>query len=248
MNLIDNDFYDGMWGIWDEPFLKYFADNLNSFKQPFLASVFTLSSHHPFRVPEQYAGKFKTGPSAVLETIGYTDYALRKFFKEVSDKPWFKNTLFVITADHANEPVHPEYRNDYGNYSVPILFYEAGSNLRGFKRRIAQQIDIMPTVLNYLNYDNDYVAFGNDLLNDSYEPFGFNTPHGNYHLYLGDYLLTMSGEKVAAMYNYKTDRTLSDNILGQKPELQQEMEGKIKAIMQVYSYRLKYNKMVAGAD
>lgn len=249
LNEFDNkDFYDGMWGIWDEPFLQFFADNLNSFKEPFLASVFTLSSHHPFKVPEQYTGRFKKGPAPVLETIGYTDYALREFFSKISDKPWFENALFVITADHATEPVHPEYSNDYGNYTVPILFYEPGGTLHGIKNRLAQQIDIMPTVLNYLNYDEEYVAFGNDLLNDSHEPFVFNTPHGNYHLYFGDYLLVMSGEKVAAMYNYKTDRTLSTNILDQSSTIQKDMEGKIKAIMQVYSYRLKYNKMVAGTN
>lgn len=249
LNEFDNkDGYDGMWGIWDEPFLQFFAGSLNSFREPFLASVFTLSSHHPFKVPDEYAGKFKKGPTPVLETIGYTDNALRKFFTAVSDQPWFKNTLFVITADHATESVHPEYRNDYGNYTVPIVFFEPGGSLRGVKNKIAQQIDIMPTVLNYLNYDNEYVAFGNDLLDDSGTQFGFNTPHGNYHLYMGDYLIVMSGEEVAAMYNYKSDRLLTENIIGQKPEIQQEMERKVKAVMQVYSYRLKYNKMVAGAN
>lgn len=244
----NREYYDGMWGIWDEPFLQFFADSLNSFKQPFLASVFTLSSHHPFKVPEQYTGKFKKGPSPILETIGYTDYALRKFFSRISDKSWFNNTLFVITADHANEPVHSEYSNDYGNYSVPIVFYAPGSTLHGERNVVAQQIDIMPTILRYLNYDNEFVAFGNDLFDDSYQHFVFNTANGNYHLYMGDYLLIMEGESVSAMYNYKTDKMLTKNILGTVPEIQKEMEIRVKAVMQVYSYRLKYNKMTPGAD
>ncbi|MBN2863284.1 MAG: LTA synthase family protein, partial [Bacteroidales bacterium] len=166
---------DGMWGIWDEPFFNYFADRMDSFPQPFLASIFSLSSHHPFIVPDKYKDKFKKGPAPILEVVGYTDYALRGFFKKIEDKDWFRNTLFVITADHTNESVHKEYQNDFGYYSVPVVLYKQGSDLRGIKDRIAQQIDIMPTVLNYLNYDEEYIAFGNDLLDDSYESFAFNT-------------------------------------------------------------------------
>ena len=139
--------FDGIWGVWDEPFFKFFGEKLNSFKQPFLASIFSVSSHHPFKVPEKYAGKFKKGPAPILEVVGYTDFALRELFDEISKSPWFKNTLFVITADHTNESIHKEFQNNFGSYSVPIIFYKPGSDLKGMKKRIAQQIDIMPTVL-----------------------------------------------------------------------------------------------------
>ena len=51
--------FDGMWAVWDEPYLQHVVRMVNGFKQPFVASVFTASSHHPFKVPEQYAATFK---------------------------------------------------------------------------------------------------------------------------------------------------------------------------------------------
>jgi phosphoglycerol transferase MdoB-like AlkP superfamily enzyme len=236
--------FDGMWGVWDEPFLRFFASSLDTFREPFMASVFTISSHHPFEVPVQYKGKFKTGPAPIVEVVGYTDYALKEFFKKVSTSKWFNNTLFVITADHTNESVHKEYQNDYGVYSIPVIFYKPGSDLKGIKNRIAQQIDIMPTVLNYLNYDEKYVAFGNDLLNDSIESFAYNTNGSTYNIYMRDHLLQMADNKTLSLYDYKTDTFLQNNLLGKDPVLQQMMEEKLRAIMQTYNSKLIHNDMI----
>ncbi len=236
--------FDGVWGVWDEPFFKFFGEKLNSFKQPFLASIFSVSSHHPFKVPEKYTGKFKKGSAPILEVVGYSDFALKEFFNEISKAPWFKNTLFVITADHTNESVHKEFQNNFGSYSIPIVFFKAGSDLRGIKNRIAQQIDIMPTVLSYLNYDEDYFAFGNNLLDDSYESFAFNTSGSTYHLYMKDHILEMSDNIPIGLFNYKTDLFLVNNLLGRNPDLQLQMEDKLKAIIQSYNSRLVDNNMI----
>jgi phosphoglycerol transferase MdoB-like AlkP superfamily enzyme len=236
--------FDGIWGVWDEPFFRFFASKLNSFKQPFLASIFTVSSHHPFKVPEKYAGRFKKGPAPILEVVGYTDFALRELFNEISKSSWFNNTLFVITADHTNESVHKEFQNNFGAYCVPILFYKPGSDLKGIKKRISQQIDIMPTVLNYLNYDDEYIAFGNNLLDDSYESFAFNTNGSTYNLYMKDHILEMIDTKPVGLYNYKTDLFLENNLLGKEPDLEKQMDEKLKAVIQSYNSRLIDNNMV----
>lgn len=47
-----DDNFDGAWGVWDEPFIDYMGEEISDFKEPFFASIFTLSSHHPFNVPE----------------------------------------------------------------------------------------------------------------------------------------------------------------------------------------------------
>jgi len=236
--------FDGMWGVWDEPFFKFFAGKLNNFKQPFLASIFSVSSHHPFEVPEKYTGKFKKGPAPIVEVVGYTDFALRELFDEISSSPWFKNTLFVITADHTNESIHPEFQNNFGSYSIPIIFYKPGSDLRGLKNRIAQQIDIMPTVLSYLNYDEEYIAFGNNLLDDSYESFAFNTSGSNYHLYMKDHILEMIDNISIGLFDYKKDIFLEKSLIGKNPELQLQMEEKLKAVIQTYNSRLIDNNMI----
>jgi len=240
----DKNDFDGMWGIWDEPFFHFFAEKLNSFQQPFLASIFSISSHHPFKVPEKYKDKFRKGPAPIVEVIGYTDFALKEFFTEISDKPWFRNTLFVITADHTNESIHKEFQNNFGSYSIPIVFYRPGSDLKGMKKRIAQQIDIMPTILNYLNYDSDYIAFGNDLLDDSHESFAFNTNGSSYHFYMRDHILEMMDNQPLGLYNFRNDKYLEINLIGEEPELVNIMTAKMKAVIQSYNSRLIDNDMV----
>jgi phosphoglycerol transferase MdoB-like AlkP superfamily enzyme len=236
--------FDGMWGVWDEPFFKFFAGKLSSFRQPFLASIFSVSSHHPFLVPEKYKGKFKKGPAPIVEVVGYTDFALREFFNEISTTSWFKNTLFVITADHTNESIHKEFQNNFGSYCIPVIFYKYGSDLRGIKKRIAQQIDIMPTILSFMNYDEEYIAFGNNLLDDSKESFAFNTNGSDYHLYMKDNILEMIDNVSIGLFNYKTDKLLEKSLLGKDPLLQELMEEKLKAIIQTYNCRLIDNNMV----
>jgi len=240
--------FDGMWGVWDEPFFHFFAQKLNSFKQPFLASIFSVSSHHPFMVPEKYAGKFKKGAAPIVEVVGYTDFALRELFHELSEKEWFSNTLFVITADHTNESIHKEFQNNFGAYSIPIIFYKQGSNLTGIKKRISQQIDIMPTILSYLNYDEEYIAFGNNLLDDSGESFAYNTSGSTYHLYMKDHLMEMADNKAIGLFNYKNDIFLDKNLIGTLPELQTQMEEKLKAVIQSYNARLIDNNMVVKKE
>jgi len=236
--------FDGMWGVWDEPFFKFFGEKMNTFKQPFITAIFSVSSHHPFKVPEKYIGKFKKGPAPILEVVGYSDFALKELFHQMSASQWFKNTLFVITADHTNESVHKEFQNNFGAYSVPIIFFKPGIDLKGYKNRIAQQIDIMPTILNYLNYDEDYIAFGNNLLDDSYESFAFNTNGSTYNLYMKDNILEMVDNKPVGLFNYKKDLFLENSLIGKEPELEKQMEDKLKAIIQTYNSRLLDNNMV----
>ena len=240
----DKSDFDGMWGVWDEPFFQFFAGKLNTFKQPFVTAIFSVSSHHPFKVPEKYIGKFRKGPIPICEVVNYSDYSLREFFKEISTKPWFKNTLFVLTADHTNEKFHREFQNTLGQFLVPILFYKQGSDLHGYKNRIAQQIDIMPTILNYLHYGNEYIAFGNNLLDDAYESFGFNTIGSTYYLYMKDHILEMIDNKPAGLYNYKADRYFQFNMLDKELDVQKQMEDKLKAIIQTYNSRLLDNNMM----
>ncbi len=236
--------FDGIWGVWDEPFLNFFARKLNTFRQPFIASVFTVSSHHPFKVPEDYKNKFPKGPAPILEVVGYTDYALRNFFRQAAMQSWFKNTIFIITADHTNESIHKEFQNNFGSYCVPIIFFKPDSDMQGIRNRIAQQIDIMPSVLSYLNFEGEYVAFGNNLFDESEESFAFNTSGSTYQLFMKDHMLEMVENEPVGFYNFKTDRLLGKNIVGKDTGIQKAMEEKLKAIIQAYNSRLIDNDMV----
>lgn len=157
--------FDGTWAIWDEEFLQFFARTMDTLPQPFMTSVFTASSHHPFRIPARYEGLFPKGTIPLHQCIAYSDYALRCFFDYVSEQPWFENTLFVLTADHTNQLTTPEYQNTRGLFAVPIAFYCPALLTPDLRAQSAvSQTDIMPSVLNFLGYDEPYFAFGEDCL------------------------------------------------------------------------------------
>lgn len=159
------DAFDGTWAIWDEEFLQFFAHTMDTLPQPFLTTVFTASSHHPFKIPTRYEGHFPQGTIPLHQCVAYTDFALRRFFDYASQQPWFDNTLFVLTADHTNQLTTPEYRNTRGLFAVPIAFYSPARLAPDVRSQSAvSQIDIMPSVLNFLGYDKPYFAFGEDCL------------------------------------------------------------------------------------
>ena len=239
----DKDF-DGMWAIWDEEFLQFYALQMSDMREPFVTTVFTASSHHPYVVPERYRNIYVDEPgddNIMHKCIRYTDHALKQFFETASQQPWYENTIFVLTADHTNLSSCPEYQTELGLVSVPILFFDPSGDLQpGIRPGIAQQIDIMPTVLNYLGYNRPYVAFGIDLFNtpaDQTWLVGHN--NGLYFYSQGDYVIffTENGT-LKAIYNYKDDWFMHHNLLGTTGTIEQQMERQLKAIIQSYMQRM----------
>jgi len=86
----DDDDFDGTWGIWDEKFLDFTKEVLNEKKEPFFSTIFTLSSHEPYKIPKEYKGKFPTGNVQMNQSISYTDYSLKTFFEASKNEEWFK--------------------------------------------------------------------------------------------------------------------------------------------------------------
>ena len=236
--------FDGTWAIWDEEYLQYMTTCLDTIPQPFVSAVFTSTSHHPFLYPERYKGNFKTGPHPMYECIGYTDYALKRFFETAKTKDWYKNTLFVITADHTTIITDPEYLNARGIYEIPIMFYHpSDSTLTGVSNVMMQQIDILPSVLSYLGFKGDYFAFGKDIFNTTdAENYVINYCPDGYQIYKDSLLLQFDGEKVISVFDMKNDRMLANNKIGEY-SAQDSMEMKLKAFIQQYMNRMRQNKI-----
>ena len=243
--------FDGTWGIWDEPFLQFYATKMSEMNQPFITTVFTVSSHHPFKVPDKYSDVFpEEGKLPMNKCVRYTDYALKRFFETASRQPWYQNTLFVLTADHAQKHyAHDEYRNEVGFFRITILFFDpSGEMPHGVRSGIAQQIDIMPTLLNYMGYNRPYIAFGNDLLNtEATDTWAVNWDHIAQYIQ-GNYTLYFDGIKSTALYDYRHDPLLKTNLLNKRPKLQGVMEKRLKAILQSYMERMKNNDCTINAD
>ena len=237
--------FDGMWAIWDEPFLQYMATRLGEQQQPFLASVFTATSHHPYEIPEAYRDIFLEGALPIHKCIRYTDHALQRFFESARRQPWYDNTIFVLTADHTNQSANPYYQNDLGIYSVPLLIFDPmGEMPRGCQPGVAQQIDVMPTVLGWLGYDKPAVAFGCDLLKTPADStWAVNYNNGIYQYVRYGRFLQFDGQEPRALYAYETDSLLSHNLIG-GDSLIQPMTEQLQSIIQQYMLRMNNDQLV----
>ena len=246
----DEDF-DGTWAIFDEEFLQFFADRMTEMQQPFMTAVFTASSHTPYSRPERYKNVFPKGEEALQESIAYSDHALKLFFETARKKAWFKNTLFVITADHTSRQIDPFYKTSLGYYTVPIILYAPGDeSLHGYDtERVVEQTDIMPTVLSYLHYDKPYIAFGKDMLHTQpEETFALHwVPESNgYEFVKGDYVIEFDGEQVTAAYRYRTDSLLNHNVKTTMPAgTLQQMTLQAKSVIQQYMQRMNNDQLTA---
>ena len=163
--------FDGYWGIWDEPFLQFTGEELSQMPEPFFATLFTLSSHHPFVVPAQYEDKLPDGYTKIHKGVAYDDNAFRLFFERFGSEEWFRRTLFVFVADHvSSEKFAAQTRSYPGNYHIIGFMYTPDGALRGEVSEVVQQLDIMPTLLGLLGNREPYFAFGRDVLNEPQRP------------------------------------------------------------------------------
>lgn len=236
--------YDGRWGIYDEEFLQYTLQKLNESPSPFFATIFTLSSHHPYSMPIKYADRFTGDNLKIHSVIKYVDYSLRMFFEKASKSEWYSNTLFVITGDHT--PAETEnlfYKNSVGMFAVPIILFQPGSNLIGNRSTLAQHIDIMPTILNYLNYDGEYVAFGSNLFDTVQPRYVFNYLNDGYRIFDKEYALSFEGAKSTSLFQYTIDSLLTVNKVSSQNVVTDRLEQKIRAVLQVYHQSLVNNLM-----
>ena len=226
--------FDNSWGIYDEPFLKFTASKLKNTKKPFFTTIFTLSSHPPYTLPIEYIKNKKIDKLNIQETIKYTDYSLSKFFNRIKNENWFENTIFIITSDHTTPVSYDsKYNNLIGRYSIPLIIYKPDNSLKGENNNIIQQIDIMPTVLELLNYNKTYFAFGKSYseknkwaimkLEDIYY---FITDHG---------IIKNKEEEYITFSDWDLSKKISTNHNDVKL---------LKAIKQVYSNRMNDNNLI----
>ena len=250
----DKDF-DGMWAIWDEPFLQFYAAKMSEMKEPFMTAVFTASSHHPYVVPDKYKDVYPEEGIIIHKCIRYTDMAIGKFFERVSREPWFKNTIFVLTSDHTNLSDHAFYQTDLGGFCSPIVIYDPSAGVGEMQDKIAQQIDILPTVMGMLHYPKPYFAFGIDLLNTPKEDtWAVNYLNGIYQYVKNGHVLQFDGQKSVGLYAL-SDSLMKQNLLGKTKAAADsslltlhsslpKMERELKAIIQQYMERMTEDRLL----
>ena len=237
--------YDGAWGIRDEPFLQYFAAGVSKMKPPFFASVFTLTAHPPYSLPEQYRKSLPSGPLPVQQCIAYTDMALRKFFASAAQQPWYDSTLFIITADHCS----PQNNGDYyargmGQYAIPLVFYAPGDTaLHGRIEQPVQQLDILPSVMQYLGYSQPFFAFGNSVFSTAAPRYVITYNSDAYQWLEDGHVLQTAGVKPVGYYAFPADSNCTSNLLASPSPKKDSALLHLKAFVQRYRQALLHNAL-----
>lgn len=238
----DKDF-DNNWGIFDEPFLQRTIKEMDGQKQPFLSVIFTLSSHHPYTIPSQYMDDFTPGSLPIHQSIRYADHALQKFFQTAQKTSWYDSTLFVITADHTAMAETPYYQNRAGIYAVPMLFYAPALLGPSVDSMTVSQIDILPSVLDFLKYPDEYFAYGNSVFTKSPEGFAISYLNETYQMIDGEYSLIMEPSGLSTkVYRFSTDQLMTNDI-SKSYENTMWMQRKLQAFVQKFNKTMIYNKM-----
>ena len=244
----DKEDYDGHWGIWDEQYLSYFSKELDGFSQPFMAALFTLSSHHPYQIPEIYKEVLPDGKIPIQKAIAYTDLSLRNFFHKIKYKDWYSKTLFVITADHTSEGVSPKAQNSLGQFSIPIAFFApSDTSLRHYKAmQPVQQLDIYPSILQYLGIQDTVICFGNSIFETAYNPFAVNYFNHKIQFLDKDYMIGIEDGKPIFVYQFTEDSLLNNNLMEQVDY--SEIINFERAFIQQYNNRMIRNQLKVRND
>jgi phosphoglycerol transferase MdoB-like AlkP superfamily enzyme len=232
------------WGIYDEPFFKFTGHEVGKMKPPFLAALFSLSSHHPYEVPEQYVQTHTQHADKLLNSVLYADHALKTFFEQIKQEPWFAHTLFIITADHCGPAITGIGGQKINRLHIPLLMYHpTDSFFRGVRNTPVQQIDIMPTLLDYVHYTKPYGAYGANV----WQPgphYAYGRVGGFNYITDGVYVLEMLDDTTTGLYLLTPRREFVVNLMDSEPTVVNRLATQLKAFMQTYVNTLVENKML----
>lgn len=235
--------FDGVWGIWDEPFFQFFNKTISTKKQPFMATLFSVSSHEPYKIPEKYNGKFPKGDVNIHKCIGYTDFALRQFFNKARHESWFKNTIFVLVGDHGNIIFYDEYKKELNRNAVAMMIYSPDEKYKGVNTDFAQQIDIYPTILDMIGYEKPFRSWGRSLVGETkIPPFVIKYAQNVYEYMSGDYVCIFDGKKAIGFYD-KNDKDMKINLIKNRNSQMDLLELRCKAFIQDYMERVIDRKL-----
>ncbi len=239
-----NDYDDG-WGVFDEPYLQYVVKELNSTKEPFFSGIFTLSSHHPYAIPEKYINKFPKGDLVNHESIGYADFALGNFFKEAEKMPWYNNTIFILTADHTAQSNSKYYKSSMGRYAVPLVFFSpSDTNLTGVSNRICSHSDIYPSLMNYLGYSQPFIAFGESVFAESAPQYAAYYTNGIYQFIFDSIAIVTNGNELLGAVTFQEKEISRVNLKDSVPFVVDSIFTFHKAMLQQYTNRMIDNRLI----
>ncbi|MBI3609014.1 MAG: LTA synthase family protein [Nitrospirae bacterium] len=195
---------DGVWGIYDEYSFLRAHHEFEQMRQPFFSVVYSLSSHTPYTLPSKAFERF--APSVphreFLNSMGYSDDALGKFFSAARTAPYFRDTVFLIVADHTEGP--STGGNLYEGYHIPCLLYSPAHLPPGREPRVVSQLDLAPTLLDFLRISAPYTSWGKSIFADGDRVALL--PRGDHFVYVREpYLLLTDLDQPIGLYDYRAN-------------------------------------------
>ncbi len=204
------DDYDGSWGIWDHKYFTYFKDELSNKSQPFYSSIFTLSSHHPFVIPSNFKNQFNEGELPIHKCISYTDFAIKSFFESAKNESWFSNTIFIFTADHTSQSNDEKFQTKSGLFKVPLFMWSKQQKTSVIISKVAQHIDILPTIVNLVNPKLEIKSFGNSLFSENKNHFAVQKNNGSFQAITQNKVIEISTSGAFSISNINTSMIETD--------------------------------------
>jgi phosphoglycerol transferase MdoB-like AlkP superfamily enzyme len=209
-NINDNEVtFENAWGICDEDIFSKMiaiADDHYKIKKPFFNFVMTTSNHRPFTYPKNAidipSGESREG------AVKYTDYAIKKMFQKAKNKPWFKNTIFVIIADHCASSAGKD-EIDVANYHIPAFIVNFQQEINQKISKQCSQIDIFPTLFSMMHWSYESDLFGTNIVSTNFEERAFLGTYRKLALMKKENVMILSDQKKQAFYSWnKTDNSL----------------------------------------
>ncbi|WP_343617652.1 sulfatase-like hydrolase/transferase [Flavobacterium sp.] len=207
--------FSNVWGVCDEDMYHKAINVMNAEakeNKPFFNHIMTVSNHRPFTYPENkidIPGNIKSRDGGVK----YTDYALRKFFEMAEKQSWYKNTVFVIVADHCASSAG-KTQLPLDKYRIPALIFSPDMKPEKYSK-LMSQIDLMPTLFGLLNFDYESKFYGHDVFKADYQPRAFIATYQDLGLIKDNVLTILSPKQQIKQFELKLNP--KDNV---SPECQ----------------------------
>lgn len=207
---------DGHWGLYDEYVFDFFRRKTDEIPEPFFSVLYNISTHPPFSIPRSRQQEFAiTGQDAQQNSVSYIDACLRKLFADAGKSQWFSNTIFVFIADHSLPPYTEARSAIYTTLRIPFFIFDPANPVSRVITKPVQQMDVVPTILDLLDYPDPFLSFGNSIYGSA---SGYSVSKTNGALQIIDsmYLTGMDEQASRLLYHYnlRSDAGLNTNKVG----------------------------------
>ncbi|MCB0481022.1 MAG: sulfatase-like hydrolase/transferase [Flavobacteriales bacterium] len=246
---------DGEWGIYDHYMFDHLLHVLDTSVRPSFYTLFSISSHHPFNIPDSVKEMFPSEGYLYWSALRYADWSLGQFFKKAEKKDWFKNTVFIVVADHtlngesftddSHKKARTWYENRVGLYAIPILFYTPLDSTPKIVKAPFSQVDVSATILDLAGYEGKSITWGKSLKSLPEEKYCFQFVNGLYQINDDQFVVLFDGESSLGIFNYKTDFTFEIDLRNQ-PEtkvLHDKMLMSLQGVIQQHHKRMVQNRL-----